>query len=211
MKSLKNLQVAMEVFLSNEYSGIFNDFIIELEGVHHPLELVAADFLKYSVEEALRKFFRAVSSERASTTLEETPLTNPIEWAAFLEYLFQELAVGLADHRHRATEEEYFRMRIVRETRIAQRNTPSNKPKTKKESPAAKKGETPSRHCAGHLGKQLKALYADGRPYKCFYGKACKFQHASKVGKTNEQLLKIIAQLPPTAQEDLQTAVRKTA
>lgn len=208
---LKNLQVAMEVFLSNEYSGIFNDFIIALEGVHRPLELVAADFLKYSVEEALRKFFRAVSSERASTTLKETPLTNPIECATFLKYLFQELADDLADHRHRATEEEYFRMRIVRETRIAQKNTSSNKPKIKKESPAAKKGDTPSRPCAGHLGKQLKALYADGRPYKCFYGKACKFQHASKVGKTNEQLLEIIAQLPPTVQEDLQKAVRKTA
>lgn len=81
------------------------------------------------MEEALQKFFRAISSERVLTTLEETPLTNPIECAAFLEYLFQKRADHLADHRHRAAEVEYFRMQIGRETRIAQRNASSNKPK----------------------------------------------------------------------------------
>ena len=70
---LKNLQVALEVFLYVKYKGVFNGFIVALEGVHRPLELVAADFLKYYVEEVLRKFFREVSSERVSTTVEEAP------------------------------------------------------------------------------------------------------------------------------------------
>ena len=208
---LKNLQVALEVFLSGKYEGVFNGFIVALEGVHRPLELVAADFLKYSVEEVLRKYFRAVSSERVSTTVEEAPITNPVECAAFLKSLFVKLADDLSDHRHRAVEEEYFRMLIIREARISQRNVSCDKSKIKSGSPAAKKSDIPLRHCAGHLGKQLKALYPDGRPYKCVYGKACKFRHDKKVGKTNDQLMQIIAQLPLAAQEDLHKVMKKTA
>ena len=117
---LKNLQVALEVLLSGKYEVVFNGFIVAFEGVHRPLELVAADFLKYSVEEVLQKFFRAVSSERVSTTVEEAPIRNPVECAAFLKSLFVKLADDLSDHRHRAVEEEYFRMRIIREVRMSQ-------------------------------------------------------------------------------------------
>ena len=121
------------------------------------------------------------------------------------------LADDLSDHRHRAVEEEYFRMRIIREARISQRNVSCDKSKIKSGSPAAKKSDIPLRPCAGHLGKQLKALYPDGRPYKCVYGKVCKFRHDGKVGKTNEQLMQIIAQLPLAAQEDLHKVKKKTA
>ena len=54
---LKNLQTSLEVFLSSEFEGVFDSFISDLEGIDRPMELVAADFLKYSVELNLRKFF----------------------------------------------------------------------------------------------------------------------------------------------------------
>ena len=202
---LKNIQMTLQVYLSSEFEGCFNPFIALLEGVTRPMELVAADFLKYSVEENLRKFIRIVSSERASTTSDEAPLTNSGESAAYLYNLLDELADDLGDHRHRAIEEEYFRMRLVREARIIQKSasTPSKVTERKMESPL--------RPCALHLGKQLKALFPDGRPYKCIYGKNCKFDHVSKVGKTPSELLGIISQLPSAAQEDLRKMTKKTA
>ena len=202
---LKNIQMTLQVYLSSEFEGCFNPFIALLEGVTRPMELVAADFLKYSVEENLRKFFRIVSSERASTTSDEAPLTNPGECAAYLSNLFDELADDLGDHRHRAIEEEYFRMRLVREARIIQKSssTPSKV--------AERKMESPQQPCALHLGKQLKALFPDGRPYKCGYGKKCKFDHVGKVGKTPSELLELFSRLPSAAQEDLRKKIKKTA
>ena len=71
--------------------------------------------------------------------------------------------------------------------------------------------ESPLRPCAGHLGKQLKAAFPDGRPYKCGYGKACKFRLVGKVGKTPLELLELIAQLPSAAQKDLRKMTKKIA
>ena len=83
------------------------------------MELVAADFLLYSIEELLRKFFRVIRSERSSTSLEEVPVTTPEECAAYLGSLFSKLSVDLSDHVSRAVEEDYFLMRLIREAGIA--------------------------------------------------------------------------------------------
>ena len=209
---LKNLQMTLQVYLSSEFEGCFNPFIALLEGVKRPMELVAADFLKYSIEENLRKFFRVVSSERASATSEDAPLTNPGHCATFLSNLFVQLASDLGDHQLRAVEEEYFRMRLVREARITQKSSTSTPLKASTPAKAAeRRKESPLRPCAGHLGKQLKAVFPDGRPYKCSYGKACKFRHVGKVGKTPPELLELIAQLPSAAQEDLRKMTKKIA
>lgn len=202
---LKNLQLTLQVYFSSEFEGCFDSFIALLEGVTRPMELVAADFLKYSIEENLRKFFRIVSSERAFTTTEGAQLTNPRECATYLYTLFEQLSDELSDHQHRAVEEEYFRMRLVREARIAKKS-PRTPPKT-----VERIKESPLRPCAGHLGKQLKALFPDGRPYKCDYGKACKFRHVNKSGKTPPEILELIAQLPSAAQEDLRKMTKKAA
>ena len=55
-------------------------FIDKLEGVSRPMEVVAADFLRYSIEFTLRKFFRVVRSVK-STDFPEHSLQNPAERA----------------------------------------------------------------------------------------------------------------------------------
>jgi hypothetical protein len=205
---LKNLQLAMEVFLSSEFKNVFEEFIYALEGTSRPLDRVFADFLKYQVEINLRKFFRVVSSESSLSTLEEAPLTNPEECACFLNSLFATLVDTLKDHHLRALEDEYFRIAITRDERIAARLAPtsSSKAKPKAEAPA-KKPQSPLRTCAGHFGKQLKATFPDGRPYKCSFGQACKFRHVTKIGKTHAEIIQIVEQLPAPAKEDLMKAV----
>jgi hypothetical protein len=111
---LKNLQLAMEFFLSSEFKNVFEEFIYALEGTSRPLDRVFADFLKYQVEINLRKFFRVVSSESSLSTLEEALLTNPEECACFLNSLFTTLVDTLKDHHLRALEDEYFRIAITR-------------------------------------------------------------------------------------------------
>ena len=178
-------------------------FILDLEGSQRPMELVAADFLLYSIEELLRKFFRVIRSERSSSSLEEVPVTTPHECAAYLVTLFSRLSVDLSDHVSRAVEEDYFRMRLICEASIAV----AVKIPTPKKSPEKKKDST-MRPCAGHLGKQLKAVFPDGRPYKCNFGKACIFKHVGKSGKTEKDLLDVIALMPAAAQDDLKKAAK---
>lgn len=210
--ALKNLQVTLLVYLSSEFEGCFNPFIALLEGVKRPMELVAADFLKCLIEENLRKFFRIVSSERASATSEDTPLINPRQCATFLSNLFIKLASDLGDHQLTAVEEECFRMRLVHEARITQKSSTNSQLKANTPAKAAeRRKESLLRPCAGHLGKQLKAVFPDGRPYRCGYGKACKFRHVGKIGETPLELLELIAQLPSAAQEDLRKMTAKIA
>ena len=65
--------------------------------------------------------------------------------------------------------------------------------------------------CAGHLGKQLKAVMPDGSLYKCKFGKTCIFKHTGKTGKTQKELLELISQMPASAQGDLRAAIKKSA
>ena len=60
---LQNLQITLQVFLSGRFFGAIDPFILLLEGSERPLELVPAEFLRYSVESVIRKFFRVVRSE----------------------------------------------------------------------------------------------------------------------------------------------------
>jgi hypothetical protein len=57
---LRNLQDTLRVHISDAFKSCIDDFIRDLEGAERPMELVAADFLKYSVEETRRKFFRVI-------------------------------------------------------------------------------------------------------------------------------------------------------
>ena len=215
---LKNIQTVLQVFLSSEFEGVFDEFIDDLEGAERPMELVSADFLVYSVEVCLRKYFRQVSSERSDMGILTFPVTDPEECAIYLNSLFDQLSMDLSDFHSRAIEEEYYRAHVIRETRNAAK-TPTPK-KTTSSNPdrperptrgADRPKEAPTKTCAGHLGRQLKAAYTDGRPYKCAFGKSCKFRHIGKVGKTKAEMLEIISLLPTTAKEDLTRAMSKTA
>jgi hypothetical protein len=68
----------MLIFFSKAFEDCLDAFIVDLEGSKRTLELVAADFLKYSVEFILKKFFRVLRSERATSICDEVSLKN---WA----------------------------------------------------------------------------------------------------------------------------------
>jgi hypothetical protein len=228
---LKNIQTSLQVFLSPLFEGVFDLFIFDLEGSKRPMELVSADFLRYSVEETLRKFCCTVSSERSYVGIPVNDVREPRECASYLTSLFVSLSRDLGDHLTRTTEEEYFRAHLIRESRATAKLSTPRKPlpissssssptsKKTKHSPSStnpsgsilEKRELPTKTCAGHLGKQLKAFYADGRPYKCAFGKACKFRHIGRVGKTILELQEIISSLPSTAREDLSAVLKKSA
>ena len=209
---LKNIQTAFQVFLSADFEGVFDNFIEDLEGSERPMELVAADFLRYSVEECLRKFCLAVSSERSYIGILMYCVSEPWECASYLTQLFNDLSDNLSNHQTRAMEEEYYRAHLIREARAASLSsstpsrTASNSDKNLR-SATPTTSTTPTKTCAGHFGGLLKAIYADGRPYKCAFGKTCKFKHIAKAGKTRQEISDIISLLPATAREDLSKTI----
>jgi hypothetical protein len=112
----------------------------------------------------------------------------------------------MKDDPTRWIEEDYLRMRLACDLKSSTSGaTPSRTPEK-----GADKTST-SRRCAGHLGKQLKAVMPDGSLYKCKFGKTCIFKHTGKTGKTNKKLLELIALMPASAQGDLRAAIKKTA
>ena len=118
VEALKNLQSCLQICLDDKFGACFDQFIEDLEGPMRPMQLVHEDFLLYSVEEKLQKFFWVLSSERAGTpqqSLEEVSVKNPEECATYLTAIFGQLSADLSDHHTRTLEEEYFRMRIARE------------------------------------------------------------------------------------------------
>ena len=170
------------------------------------MELVAVDFMKDCVEETLRTFFRVIRTERMNSLSERIPVSKPSECAAFLVHLFVVLANDLSDDVSRRTEDDHFRVRLSRD-RNAILKTPSPA-KLEERAPATK---SPTKPCAGHLGKQLKAVFPDGSPYRCKWGKSCIFQHVGKARKSMKELLDVIALMPTVNQEDLKKAARASA
>lgn len=201
--ALRNLELVLQVFFSAAFKDSMKSFLFDLEGDSRPMELVSADLLLFSVEELLRNFFRAVRSERGESMPDNLSLTSPEECALQISVLLEQLSFDLSDHVGRAIEEEYYRVRIAREISIAAMaiTTPA---------PGCKKANA-LRPCAGHLGKQLRASYPDGRDYKCMYGKECVFSHIGKNGKTPKELKELISRMPAKHQEDLMKAAAKVA
>ena len=64
--ALKNFQTSMHIIFSDAFEGCLDAFIDNLEGVLRPMELVAADFFRYSIETVLRKFFRTIRSVKGT-------------------------------------------------------------------------------------------------------------------------------------------------
>jgi hypothetical protein len=203
---LQNVQIVLQVFLSGEFAGSINSFIRLLEGSERPLELVPSDFLQYSVEWVLRKFFRVVRSERSSASNDNLSLVGPALCSVYLESLFEKLAEDLADHHTRIVEEAYFRMRLVRESPIKESPAiPCQKPEVKTAIPT---GDTFRKiPCANFLGAAIKAVHKDGNPYSCSFEDSCKFRHVETAGKTKKDFLELIALMPSSAQVDLTKAL----
>lgn len=210
--ALKHLQVIMQIVFSDHFESSFDPFIEQLEGVLRPMELVSADYLKYSIEVRLRKFFRVVRSVKGSSTSEEAPPTNPEECATYLSSLLQSLSVELADPSSRIQEEQYFRTRMER---LQYKKSAAIKTVTiKTPSPTIitpTKNATTARPCTGFIGSQLSALHSNGDPYSCGKGRDCGYTHFSIKGKSSDAVMEIIGRMPPKAQVDLKKKVSTTA
>ena len=85
LMSFEIFQVTLEILLSDSFEGVMEAFIADLEGKLRPLELVTSDFLRYSVEEVIKKFFRVIRSEKRGTTPDSYLVSNPAECATFLK------------------------------------------------------------------------------------------------------------------------------
>ena len=209
VSALKNLAIVMHILFSDHFETCLGVFINHLEGAKRILELVPADFLRHSVELALRKFFRVVRSVKA-TAIVEMKFAKPEQCAAYLTWLFDRLADDLSHHPLMVKQEAYYRCRLARSlaaqrhpTQPGREEKPTVKFADKPKEPKA----PPSKPCAGHLGSQLGAVNKDGRLYACIRGNSCTFRHVSISGKTDQRLTDLVAAMPPAAQVDIRRAI----
>ena len=83
--------------------------------------------------------------------------------------MFDQLKEDLSDNVSRAQEEVHHRVRLAREVGMIPKFK-SSASNSKTPSLVDRKKGVSTRPCVGHLGKQLKAVYADGKGYQCAYG-----------------------------------------
>ena len=181
---LKNLQMVLQLSFSDAFENCLDGFIDNLEGVCTPMELVADDFLKHSIELDLKRFFREVSTEKGSALPADLSLKSPGRCAVHLTSLFYKLGADLSDHPLMVKREAYFRVRMVRMLDApTTAQTPAkkdaglarqvDKPHVAFVTPSGQKSVVSERPCVGHLGSGLSAVTKDGRPYTCKFGKDC--------------------------------------
>ena len=206
--TLQNLQLVLQVLLSNEFEDSIEPFISHLQGKLRPLELVKSNLLRFTVEAVLRKFFNVVSTVRTSKLPGVAAVKTSAKCSAYLQSLFSDLKETLSDHQSRGIEESYFHramgLNISSASVLSNESKPDLPTKTK----------VTGRPCSGFIGEQLKAKLADGSLYKCTYGADCTFRHATIKGKSDKELSELLSQLPSLAQADcrkvLKTKVVKT-
>ena len=212
VSAVKNIAVAMHILFSDSFEKSLNIFVDHLEGAKRIMEVVPADFLRHSVELALRKFFRVVRSVKA-TAIVEMKVATPDQCATYLTWLFDRLAEDLSNHLLMVKQEAYYRCKLARSS-VTSTAKKQKIQAGKAEKPTVTLAETPkepkakpSKTCAGHLGSQLGAVNKDGRPYACTYGASCTFRHVSIAGKTDQRLTDLLSSMPPAAQADIKKAI----
>jgi hypothetical protein len=221
ISTLENPQVALQLVFSNEFFECFKPFIEDFHGVKRPMQVVAADLLRFSVETTLRKFFTMVRSVRGSSLPDQLSLKTPKHCLDYFKSLFAKLSVSLSHFPTMQQHEAYFRFRLARRNEMegpsktagkaAKVVTPtvtfqiSDKGKSSGAPPSS------SKPCAGFLGGLLGAVNKNGRPYRCNYGSGCSFQHVTPVGKTDDQLTAFEDAMSPVARVDLRKAMKGRA
>jgi hypothetical protein len=215
--ALENLQMVLQVIFSDDFAECSRDFINKLHGVERPMVLVPADLLRYSVEMALRKFFRIVRSVKGSSLPDGLSLRNPTLCVEYLKALFEKLATSLLDFPTMQQHDAYYRFRsAVRSetTALPKSVDKAVKPVTptvkfeiteKVRSPSVPPPST--KPCAGHLGRLLKAVRRDGTVYKCDFGGKCSYLHISPFGKSDEKLMGYVDSMSPVSRADLGKAI----
>ena len=210
--ALKNFQTVMQILFSDAYESCLEAFIDNLEGMFRPMELVAADLLKYTIEMAFRKVFRVIRSVKA-TALTDQSLNSPDLCSRFFTETFDNLCENLSDHQAMAKQEAYFRLRLARrlemtgESRSPGSNKELKKVIVRSSAVSPEENREQSKPCAGYVGHQLGAVKKDGRPYKCRFGKDCSFQHLSVQGKSKRKLEDLAAMMPHSAQQDFRRII----
>lgn len=216
--ALKNLQLVLQIVFSDFFENSLDGFIDNLEGAIRPLELVAADFLRHSVELTLRRAFRIIRSVKSSS-LVDFSVDTPELCAALFTRDFDKLSEDLSDHQSMARQDAFYRVQMSRKMELQQKTpsvTPSKvaaaiQPSVRFAGASDIKEEKgasgPSKICSGHFGKQLAAVRKDGRPYACGFDKNCTFVHLSIAGKSDERLLEIAGTMPPPIKSDLIRAI----
>lgn len=215
VSALKNIQLAMQIVFSEFFETCLELFIEHLEGAFRPLELVAADFLKHSVELVLRRSFRIIRSVKSSS-LPGISVENPEHCAALFQANFEKLSDDLSEHHSMVKLDSRFRVFLASKEEVVGKNRPEMfiTPKAERQSVKLVDGTKeekvppgPSKICSGHMGKQLSAVRKDGRPYLCAYDKSCTFVHMSIAGKSDERLLEIASTMPSPIKHDLIRAI----
>ena len=215
VSALKNLQTSLQIVFSDFFGTCLDIFIEQLEGAYRPMELVAADFLKYSVELTLRKFFRVIRSVKSSSIIGFS-VEGPELCAQFMTNSFDKLASDLSSHASMVRQDAFFRLRMARMTDTSSASR-AEQPSQKAEKQTVKFADTKTdgkvgpvatKVCSGHLGKQLGAVRKDGRLYACGYGKDCTFSHVTIENKTDQRLTEIVASMPSPIKQDLLKAIQ---
>ena len=200
--TLQNLQIVLQVLLSNDFEESIEPFIYHLQGKLRPLELVKSNLLRFTVEAVLRKFFKVVSTVRMGKLPLVAAVKTSAECSAYLQSLFSDLKETLSHHQSRGIEESHFHR--AEGLKITSASTVSSE----SQSDVQTKKKVSGRPCSGFLGEQLKAKLADGSLYKCVYGADCTFRHATIKGKSEKELSELLSQLPSPAQADFKKALK---
>jgi hypothetical protein len=219
--ALDNMQMALQVVFSTEFTECFRAFIDKLHGVTRPMYLVPADLLRYSVEMTLRKFFRIVRSVKGSSLTDDLSLKSPRLCSEYLKVLFEKISESLSNYQTMQQHEAYFRFRAARRSetetplklgeKVVKVVTPTVRFESAEKGRSSGAPPSSTKPCAGHMGGLLRAVKRDGRPYKCEFGSRCSYQHISPFGKSNEKLLEYVESMSPVARADLGKVIRGAA
>ena len=213
---LKNLQTVLQIVFSSAFAKCLNTFIDHLEGELRPMESVASDFLRDSVELALRKFFRVIRSVKGSA-LKDLSVSSPELCAEFLSSLFAKIAADLSVPTTMLALDNYFRFKLSRRslntaavtvTSAKAERAPATKQSVKFLADSTEEPRTmKSKPCSGHLGAQLGAVRSDGRKYRCSHPKDCTYRHIVLGEISPQKLLELVASMPPGIRTDLTKAI----
>jgi hypothetical protein len=212
---MKNLQLVLQIVFSDAFGNCLDNFIEDLEGAVRPLELVAADFLRHSVELVLRRCFRIIRSVKSSS-LADYSVETPELCAVLFTSSFDKMSYDLSEHHSMMRHDAHYRVQLTRKNEFQARIRHESGAGAKVEKQSVKfagdikeeKGApSPSKICSGHLGKQLSAVRKDGRAYSCGYDKNCTFAHVSITGKSDERLTEIANTMPSPIKSDMVRAI----
>ena len=213
VRALENLEVVLVVFLAPAFAGSLAAFRDCLEGIVRPLELAPADFLLYSVEMTLTKYFRMLrTGSRVGTDL-----SNPEGCAEYLRESFARLVADIAPPVQRGEAVLRYRLMVRREKVV--HPVPPPRIKTVPMAAAPPRGEkaTPpvfvkaeiGTVCAGHLGNVLGLTNPKtGKRYVCPKPPGgCSFIHKDATGISKREIRTLAEGFPLGIREPFLTSL----